>query len=72
MIALSPNDTVLQHDCDATSGDSGAPLLMQVSKDYRLVGIHVGTVTRNSVVLGIAVGSTRLRGLFANRKPTLR
>ncbi len=61
MIAFSPDDTVLQHDCDATSGDSGSPLLMQVGKDYRLVGIHVGTVTRNSVVLGIAVGSTRFR-----------
>jgi len=68
VIAFSPDDTVLQHDCDATSGDSGSPLLMQVGKDYRLVGIHVGTTTRKGVVLGIAVGSMRFRDWFTRDK----
>lgn len=68
VIAFSPDDTVVQHDCDATSGDSGSPLLMQVDKDYRLVGIHVGTATRNGIVLGVAVGSARFRDWLVRQK----
>ena len=67
VVAFSPDDKVLDHDCDATFGDSGSPLLMQLGDDYQLVGLHVGTATRNGIVLGVAVGSARFRDWIASR-----
>lgn len=51
-------DTVF-HDCDATRGDSGSPLLIRRGDRYHLIGIHVATATIKGVPTGIAVGSHR-------------
>lgn len=37
------SNQVLLHDCDATSGDSGSPLLALTEDGIVLVGVHVGS-----------------------------
>ena len=51
-------DTVF-HDCDATRGDSGSPILVRRGNRYHLIGIHVATATIKGVPTGIAVSSHR-------------
>jgi hypothetical protein len=73
VIGFSSYNSMLHHDCDATSGDSGSPLLMEINGDYRIVGVHVGTATRNGAVLGVAVGGQRFRDwIVIGRPPPVR
>lgn len=37
------SNQVLLHDCDATSGDSGSPLLAMTEDGVAVVGVHVGS-----------------------------
>lgn len=53
--ARSGAGTLLYHDCDATFGDSGSPILMRVADGLRIVGIHVAAVQRDGKDLGMAV-----------------
>jgi protease YdgD len=46
---------LLAHDCDATHGDSGSPILRRDGASFRLVAIHVATVMRGADSLGAAV-----------------
>jgi len=57
------NGTVLIHRCDATNGDSGSPILVRMGEEYRLIGIHVATVTikKSRGVLGAAVSIDTFR-----------
>ena len=48
---------LLIHDCDATFGDSGSPLLVREGGNYRLVGVHVAFRRHAGKVQGIAVSS---------------
>ena len=47
--------SLLLHDCDATKGDSGSPLLLAGEGGYRLVAIHVATLQQGGRTLGVAV-----------------
>lgn len=46
---------LITHDCDATFGDSGSPILVGEGGGYRLVGIHVGVRGRGEQAQGVAV-----------------
>ncbi|MFC3228608.1 trypsin-like serine peptidase [Marinibaculum pumilum] len=46
---------VLVHDCDATHGDSGSPILVLTSDGARIFAIHVATGKGSSGAVGIAV-----------------
>lgn len=53
-----PRLGVLLHDCAATQGDSGSPLLVRAGDRYTVAGIHVGTASVDGVERGIAVPAT--------------
>jgi protease YdgD len=55
---------LLRHDCDATKGDSGSPLLVREGERFTIVGIHVATTKGHAVPAGIAVTSPHLKGLL--------
>ncbi|MBU0499715.1 MAG: trypsin-like serine protease [Gammaproteobacteria bacterium] len=47
---------LISHDCDAVSGDSGSPLLMQTVQGLRVIAIHSSTLSRSrGESLGLAV-----------------
>ena len=46
---------LISHDCDATSGDSGAPILQLRNDRFQIIGIHVATKGKNNNASGIAV-----------------
>ena len=50
------------HDCDATFGDSGSPILVRDGEDYRLSGIHTAMYGRGQEAKGIAVSAQAFRG----------
>ena len=37
------DDALMHHNCDATRGDSGSPIMVKRRGKYRLVGLHVAT-----------------------------
>ncbi|MAL80515.1 MAG: hypothetical protein CMN55_15660 [Sneathiella sp.] len=45
-IRRGPVGTMLLHQCDATEGDSGSPLLLREGEAYRIMGLHVATILR--------------------------
>lgn len=58
---VGPMRRTVTHDCDATRGDSGSPILIGSAPDVRLLAIHVATGKRKGVAVGLAViaGSAR-------------
>ena len=46
---------LLLHDCDATRGDSGSPLLVVDDRQTRIVAVHVGVATGDGQAFGVAV-----------------
>jgi protease YdgD len=50
-----PGSLVLRHDCDATRGDSGSPILVRENGAMRVLAIHVATTTRGRTSIGLAV-----------------
>lgn len=46
------------HDCDATYGDSGSPVLVETEQGFRLVGIHTALRGSGQASQGIAVASS--------------
>lgn len=47
---------LIGHDCDATKGDSGSPLLIKIKGQFQIVALHVGTQQHsNGRSLGIAI-----------------
>lgn len=51
----SGSGILLLHDCDATFGDSGSPVMMRIDGALRIVGIHVAALRRGGKDLGMAV-----------------
>ena len=51
---------VLVHDCDATHGDSGSPIMMLTDKGPRLAAMHVATGKGPDGAIGIAVPATAI------------
>tara|TARA_R110002095_G_scaffold5415_1_gene12306 strand:- start:270 stop:1085 length:816 start_codon:yes stop_codon:yes gene_type:complete len=50
------NQPLVGHDCDATKGDSGSPLLIKIKGQLQIVALHVGTEQRSDgVSIGIAI-----------------
>lgn len=49
---------LMVHDCDATHGDSGSPLLMLQGETVTLIGIHVAIARFGAGTVGVAVPST--------------
>jgi len=50
------NIELVGHNCDATKGDSGSPLLIRTNKGFQVVALHVGTQTFSSKKsVGIAI-----------------
>jgi protease YdgD len=50
-----PGSKVLRHDCDATKGDSGSPILIREDGAIRLLAVHVATALHNGKTSGLAV-----------------
>jgi protease YdgD len=50
-----PGSPVLRHDCDATKGDSGSPILIREEGTMRLLAVHIATTLRNGKTTGLAV-----------------
>lgn len=48
---------LITHDCDATFGDSGSPLLVMQDGQYRLFGMHVAVRVQGDQAAGVAVSS---------------
>jgi protease YdgD len=51
----SAGGVLLLHDCDATFGDSGSPVLSEFDGELRIVGIHTAAIRRKQGDLGLAV-----------------
>jgi protease YdgD len=52
---LGQSDNVLMHDCDATYGDSGSPLLMDSAGGAFIVGMTTGIAKLKGDDVGIAI-----------------
>lgn len=53
---------LLAHNCDALSGDSGAPVMIRDSEQrYRIVGIHVATALIDEQAYGLAVPAISIK-----------
>jgi protease YdgD len=50
-----PGSPVLRHDCDATRGDSGSPILVREDGEIRLLAVHVAATLRDGKATGLAV-----------------
>jgi V8-like Glu-specific endopeptidase len=64
ILTLNKQFSIVQHgknrkiiflNCDATNGDSGAPILQLNENGYELVGIHVAPMGVGDAALGVAV-----------------
>jgi protease YdgD len=56
-VILGQDDNVLMHDCDATYGDSGSPLLLDSDEGAFIVGITTGTAKLKGDDIGLAIDS---------------
>ncbi len=54
-VLAAVNIHLFRHDCDATRGDSGSPLLLKEGGRYRLLAIHVASTTRDGRSVGLAL-----------------
>lgn len=60
--AMSTEGKLLLHDCDATFGDSGSPLLVtDENGDYRTAAVHIAMRVRKGKTLGVGVSSAAAR-----------
>lgn len=46
------------HQCDATNGDSGSPILVRRGEEYRIVGLHVASARNQR--FGVAITAARI------------
>lgn len=62
---------VFAHECDATHGDSGSPILARRGKRYSIVGLHVASSRTKAFGVAIAAGPilSQLPGLSALPAP---
>ena len=67
---FAKDDTLVLHDCDATRGDSGAPILAKRGDHYEVVALHVATLNAQPVSTGLAVSAgSILAGLGKAKLP---
>ena len=59
------------HQCDATLGDSGSPLLLQENGETVVLGIHSAVGTIDGETVGIAVAAARFADVAAAVDPTV-
>jgi len=52
---LAVSSRLLRHDCDATRGDSGSPILVKNGDGFLIVAIHVATAIKQGQSEGLAV-----------------
>ena len=52
---LDPEQGLIFHRCDATSGASGSALMLMSDTESLVVGLHVATAHDNGATLGIAI-----------------
>ncbi len=52
---------ILVHNCDATKGDSGSPILIRTNGSYRVIAMHVGTETDGSRTIGLAIEASAFK-----------
>ena len=71
LLGFTPKQDLLLHDCDATHGDSGAPLLFYQNDRHHLIAIHVATTTnkKNGATLGLAVPATAFHNHISATPP---
>ena len=55
--AVSVKEHLFTHNCDATFGDSGSPILIRQDDGYALVGIHTALRGRGQKAQGVAVSA---------------
>ena len=56
---------LLRHDCDATFGDSGSPILWRRDAEWFVVGVHVAAQRSAAGAVGLAVAVPPLADLYA-------
>lgn len=61
-VLLGQDDNVLMHDCDATYGDSGSPLLMNSDGAAFIVGMTTGAAKLKGSDIGIAIDARAFVG----------
>ncbi len=62
VVAAYPQQGLFTHDCDATFGDSGSPILVYGEQGYRVTGMHTAMYGRGRQTKGIAVSAQAFRG----------
>ncbi len=61
---FSEDGNLFMHNCDATHGDSGSPILVRRGSAYSIVGIHVASSRTGGNSIAVA-GVTIAKGLMA-------
>jgi protease YdgD len=51
---------LMRHDCDATYGDSGSPILALAGREWQVVGVHVAAARAPSEAVGLAVAASQI------------
>lgn len=69
-IAVSAKQNLFSHNCDATFGDSGSPILVRRDDGVALVGIHTALRGRGEQAQGIAVSVQAFRDWLATHPVT--
>ncbi|MEZ5836399.1 MAG: trypsin-like peptidase domain-containing protein [Geminicoccaceae bacterium] len=55
VVGLSAGGHLLLHDCDATFGDSGSPILINADGEFSIVAVHSAIARHDGRVVGVAV-----------------
>lgn len=63
LLGFTARRALIRHDCDATKGDSGSPLLAEQGGRFRVVGLHVATARSKGDAVGIAVPAGAIAAL---------
>jgi protease YdgD len=66
---FAKDNALVLHDCDATRGDSGAPILAKQGDHYEVVALHVATLNAQPVSTGLAVSAGAILAGLAKAKP---
>ena len=64
-------ESLVYHDCDATHGDSGSPLMVKDGDRYRVIGLHVATYVGEGGgdVRGIAITGSAILANMDGLRP---
>jgi protease YdgD len=55
-----PGEHAFAHQCDATFGDSGSPILAKRGAKYTVIGVHVAAAKGKSNSYGIAISGAEV------------